>query len=260
MRVAFEAAGGKIVAAPVDREGLVIDALPAKADVICVSPSHQFPLGVAMSERRRAALIAYARRCGASIVEDDYDAEFRAEGAPLKAIRQARGADAVFYVGTFSKCMLPAFRLGYVMAPPWALRALVAAKNCADWHTSVPLQLGVAAFIEEGHLLKHVRRMRQIYKRRRSHLIDRLQRDLSLVLDVLPSHYGTHVSALTTIGEGFEESLNQLGKRGVRVHSLQRYRVASLGANGVVFGFGVADEQQIDHGLTELASALSRSR
>src|SRR5262249_16009440 len=150
-----------------------------------------------MSEERRAALLAYADRCGASIVEDDYDAEFRVEGAPLKSIRQSNDDDAVFYVGTFSKCMLPAFRLGYVVTPPWALKALIAAKNCSDWVTSVPLQLGAAAFMEEGHLLKHVRRVRQIYKKRRLHLIENLRLEFEGILEVLPSSYGMHVCATT---------------------------------------------------------------
>ncbi|HEY2404208.1 MAG TPA: PLP-dependent aminotransferase family protein, partial [Steroidobacteraceae bacterium] len=157
MRVAFAAAGAKLVPVGIDSEGLMVDAIPTNASVICLCPSHQFPIGVSMSARRRRALIEFARRHNAVIVEDDYDGEFRFEGSPLPALRAHEASDVVFYVGTFSKCMLPSLRLGFIIAPDWARPALVAAKNCLDWHCSMPIQLGVAAFIAEGHLAHHVR-------------------------------------------------------------------------------------------------------
>ena len=118
-------------------------------------------------------------RCGAVIVEDDYDGEFRYEGSPLEALRTPEAADVVFYVGTFSKCMLTALRLGFIVAPDWAMRTLVAAKNCLDWHCSTPVQMGVAGFIAEGHLTHHVRRMRDIYKQRRQLLLNAIEQDFS---------------------------------------------------------------------------------
>ncbi len=167
MRVAFAAVGARIVPVAVDEEGLVVESLPPGLGVICVCPSHQFPLGVTMSKRRRAALVDFARRHGAVIIEDDYDGEFRFGDKPLQSLRATDPADVVFYVGTFSKCMLPSLRLGFVVVPDWARRTLVAAKNCLDWHCSTPLQIGVAAFIAEGHLAHHVRKMRQLYGKRR---------------------------------------------------------------------------------------------
>ena len=160
MRVAFAAAGAKLAAVGVDDEGLIIEQLPSDVSVICVSPSHQFPLGVTMSMRRRKALIEFARERGAVIIEDDYDGEFRYEGSPLAALRTAEAADVVFYVGTFSKCMLSALRLGFIVAPGWAIKTLTAAKNCLDWHCATPVQSAVAGFIAEGHLTRHVRKMR----------------------------------------------------------------------------------------------------
>ena len=158
MRVAFAAAGARIVPVGVDEEGLMVDTLPADVGVICVCPSHQFPLGVTMSKRRRAALVEFARRHGAVIVEDDYDGEFRYGSNPLQSLRAEDRADVVFYVGTFSKCMLPSLRLGFVVVPDWARRTLVAAKNCLDWHCSTPLQTGVSAFMSEGHLAHDIER------------------------------------------------------------------------------------------------------
>jgi GntR family transcriptional regulator / MocR family aminotransferase len=163
MRVAFAAAGARLVPVGVDDEGLIVEQLPADVRIICVCPSHQFPLGVTMSARRRQALVAFARRRGAVIIEDDYDGEFRYEGSPLEALRTGDAEDVVCYVGTFSKCMLPSLRLGFIVAPGWALRSLISAKNCMDWHCPMPMQMGVARFIAEGHLERHVRRLRRIY-------------------------------------------------------------------------------------------------
>ncbi|HEY8004784.1 MAG TPA: PLP-dependent aminotransferase family protein, partial [Phenylobacterium sp.] len=175
LRAAFLAAGARLAPTPVDGEGLVLDRLPPDATVICVCPSHQFPLGATMSQARRRALLELARARGAVIVEDDYDGEFRFDDAPIEALRGADAGDVVFYVGTFSKCMLPALRLGFVAAPQWAMPALVLAKNCQDWHCSTPLQLGVAAFIAEGHLARHVRRMREAYGARRARILEVLR-------------------------------------------------------------------------------------
>ena len=138
MRVPFAAAGAKLMPVGVDDEGIRVDLIPPEARIICVCPSHQFPLGMTMTPRRRQALLELARRRGAVIVEDDYDGEFRYEGSPVAALYGLDASDVVFYVGTFSKCMLPALRLGFLIAPRWALGALVVAKNSLDWHCSTP--------------------------------------------------------------------------------------------------------------------------
>src|SRR5262249_57471257 len=102
------AGGGRMVGGGGDGEGLIVEQLPGDAAVICVTPSHQSPLGVTLSPRRRKALIEFARRHNAVVIEDDYDGEFRFAGSPMEALRTADSADVVFYVGTFSKCMMPA--------------------------------------------------------------------------------------------------------------------------------------------------------
>src|SRR5215467_3517016 len=137
LRAAFIAAGATVAVVPVDSEGMIVDRLPADAHVICVAPSHQFPLGSAMSVRRRAALLQFAQDRKAVIIEDDYDAEFRFGGRPLDALQTLDRHESVFYVGTFSKSLFPGIRLGFVVAPPWARRALVAAKHLSDVHCSV---------------------------------------------------------------------------------------------------------------------------
>src|SRR6185503_12163770 len=134
LRAAFAAAGARLLAVPVDDEGLRVDRLRAAARVVCVTPSHQSPTGVAMSLARRAALLELARRRGAVIVEDDYDGEFRFGGRPLDALQTLDRAGRVFYVGTFSKSLFPALRKGFVVAPAWAREGLLAVRQCADGH------------------------------------------------------------------------------------------------------------------------------
>jgi GntR family transcriptional regulator / MocR family aminotransferase len=257
LRAAFAAAGAQLVPVPVDDGGLVVDAIPSNAAVICVTPSHQFPLGVAMSPQRRQALLAFARRAGAVIVEDDYDGEFRFDGAPLSALRTHDAADHVFYVGTFSKSMLPALRLGFIVAPAWAMPSLVTAKNCLDWHCPSFLQMGVGAFVAEGHLTRHVRKMRQLYRQRRKVVLDALRLKFAGKLNVIPSAYGMHITALLANDGDANALALDMGEAGYRVHTLDRYYMAKPGRPGLVFGYGIADGQQLEEALDFLAALMA---
>jgi GntR family transcriptional regulator/MocR family aminotransferase len=256
MRVAFAAAGARLVPIGVDSEGLIVEDLPAEVNVICVCPSHQFPLGVTMSARRRRALVEFARARGAVIVEDDYDGEFRFDASPLQALRTADPADVVFYVGTFSKCMLPALRLGFIVCPDWARDTLVAAKNCLDWHCSTPTQLGVAGFIVGGHLARHVRRLRQVYKKRRALLVETIESEFGAWLELIPSSYGMHVAATARAGVDLEAAARALLDENVHVHTLSRYYLAKASHTGLVFGYGAAGLSELSHGLARLRSKL----
>jgi GntR family transcriptional regulator/MocR family aminotransferase len=256
LRAALLAAGARIVPVRVDADGIVVDAIPADAEVICVCPSHQFPLGPALSPTRRSELISLARKRGALIIEDDYDGEFRLDGGTLEALRTPDAAELVFYVGTFSKCMLPALRLGYIAAPSWAMPTLVAAKNCMDWHSPVPVQAGVAGFIAEGHLTRHVRKMREIYRRRRNVLLDTLARELAQWLTPIPSFYGMHVAAIAKPDVDTETAAAAALGMGVRIHTLSRYFLGEPDRSGMIFGYGTADLPQIAHGLRRLREAF----
>lgn len=254
-RAVFEAAGARIVTVPVDEEGLVVERLPAEARIVLVTPSHQFPLGVAMSARRRAGLLAFARARGAVVIEDDYDGEFRYGGRPLDALQTLDRAESVFYVGTFSKSLFPGLRLGFVVAPPWALAALCAAKQCNDWHAALLAQDTLAAFIAEGHLARHVRKMREVYARRRTLLLNGLK-SLDAWMSPLPSTAGLHLAATTAPGLDVEAlaqraRAHQLGLYTLREHGRGRGRRA-----GLVFGFGVTAEPAIAEGLSTLRRLL----
>ncbi len=259
MRVAFAAAGARLAPVGVDDEGVIVEQLPPDVNVICVCPSHQFPLGVTMSMRRRKALIEFARSHGAVIIEDDYDGEFRYDGSPLEALRTSDAADVVFYVGTFSKCMLSALRLGFIIAPDWAMRTLVAAKNCLDWHCPMPVQVGVAGFIAEGHLAHHVRKMRDIYKQRRQLLLNYLQQELGEWLDPIPSFYGMHVAAVARASLDLDAVTEVLLRSNVKIHSFSRYYLGPQTRAGLIFGYGSVDLPEMNRGLSALRNALLTS-
>jgi GntR family transcriptional regulator/MocR family aminotransferase len=251
-RTAFAAAGAKIVPVRVDAEGLVVQSLPRDARVICVTPSHQFPLGSAMSARRRAELLDFARARGAVIVEDDYDGEFRFGGRPLDALQTLDRNDCVFYVGTFSKSLFPAIRLGYIVSPPWARQALVAARQCSDWHSGVIEQDTLAAFIAEGHLVRHVRRMRGVYAARREVLLAGLQRDFGRWLQPIPNVAGLHLAAFTAPDIDVPEIVGLARSEGVGVSSLKRFYFGGRIRDGLIFGYGAIDERSITEACAQL--------
>jgi GntR family transcriptional regulator / MocR family aminotransferase len=256
MRVAFAAAGATLVPVGVDDEGLIIEQLPPDVGVICVCPSHQFPLGMTMSARRRKELVEFARHCGAVIIEDDYDGEFRYDASPFAALRMTADADIVFYVGTFSKCMLSALRLGFIVAPQWALSTLVAVKNCLDWHCSTPVQSAVAGFIAGGHLARHVRRMRDVYKKRRQLLLSVLDSEFGDWLYPIPSCYGMHIAAVARADLDLEQVTESLLSHNVKMHTFNRYFFGPSTRAGLIFGYGTVDLLQLRQGLTSLRKVL----
>jgi GntR family transcriptional regulator/MocR family aminotransferase len=256
MRVPFAMAGARILPVPVDSEGLVVDAITADANIICVCPSHQFPLGMTMSPRRREALLNFARRKGAVIVEDDYDGEFRYDGSPLEALRSGASASHVFYLGSFSKCMFPALRLGFVVPPAWALPALVAAKNSTDWHSSIPVQAAVAGFIRDGHLTRHIRQVRKIYGERRGRLLRLLDQQLGHAFTAVPSFYGLHVAIIGRDGLDCEILSDALARRGIMIHSLARYFMGAATRTGFVISFAAADAEILEMAVRAMADEL----
>lgn len=257
MRVPFSAAGARLVPARVDDEGIVIEDIPKDANIICVCPSHQFPLGMSMSSARRKALIQFATFTGAVIVEDDYDGEFRYDGTPLQALRNGESSDHVFYVGSFSKCMLPSLRLGFLIPPPWAMRTLVAAKNALDWHCSVPLQMAVAAFIRDGHLARHVHRMRNIYRQRRDHVLAMLKGARDGMLRPIPSNYGLHLTASVADFVDTEAVSEALAQRGILCHALSRYFLRDPSHSGFILSYALADTNALGVAVAALAEELA---
>jgi GntR family transcriptional regulator/MocR family aminotransferase len=256
MRTIFEAAGARIVHVPVDAEGIVVEKIPAQAQIICVTPSHQFPLGVAMSAQRRAALLELAQKRGAVVIEDDYDAEFRYGARPLDALQTLDRAESVFYVGTFSKSLFPEIRLGFIVAPSWARAALIAAKQYADWHCPALAQDTLAAFIAEGHMARHVRKMRAVYAERRAVMLASLSTDFQNIMTPVDSAAGLHLAALAQPGVDADALVERALQDSVRFYSLSLFSPANRGRPGFVFGYGALDVQAIEEGLVRLRRNL----
>ncbi len=258
----FASAGARLVPVPVDEEGLVVAALPGNARLVYATPSHQFPLGRAMSLARRHALLDWARRRPAAIVEDDYDSEFRFSARPLEPLHSLDTAGRVLYVGTFSKTMLPTVRTGFVLTPASLRPALVAARQLSDGYGQVAVQAALARFIDEGLLARHVRRAGKAYAGRHTRMIARLSAMAGL--DVVPSAAGLHVTALLRDGDTARAGrvVRAAAGAGVALEDLATYAAGgqdSTAQAGFVFGFGGIGPAGIDEGLTILADVLRRA-
>jgi GntR family transcriptional regulator/MocR family aminotransferase len=246
----LEALSARVHGVPVDREGLVVEELPRQARLVYVTPSHQYPLGMAMSLRRRLALLAWAEAHGAAIIEDDYDSEFRYGGRPVEPLQTLDSHGRVLYVGSFSKTLLPALRLGFIVAPPSLRRALLAAKYVTDWHTSLPLQAALAAFIDEGGFARHLRKMRGVYQARHELITSILRVQFKDVLEVIPSAAGLHVTAL---GCGKIEGVSgRAAARGVAFQALPPQARLTLNRPGIMLGFGAIATDRIEEGMHRL--------
>jgi GntR family transcriptional regulator/MocR family aminotransferase len=256
LRNVLAAGGARIAPVPVDGEGLRVDRIPRQAKMICVTPSHQYPLGVRLSLARRTALLEFARVNGAVVIEDDYDGEFRLEGQPLDALKTLDHAQSVFYVGTFSKSLFPGLRLGFVIAPPWARRALVAAKQQSDWNAPPTTQEVLSTFIAEGHLARHVRKMRRIYRERREILESALRRFCGGKLEVAGIGAGLHLAAHIRGSVSPMALIDKAKSEGIWLAARQNFAVADHRVSWVVFGYGAIESRQIAEGVRRLARLL----
>lgn len=258
-RKPFEAAGAHVVGVPVDGEGLVVDELPARARVIVTTPSHQFPLGMALSLERRLALLEFARDTGAVIVEDDYDGEFRYLGRPLDSLQTLDRSQSVFYVGTFSKSLSPDLRLGFVVAPEWARDAIARAKRASDWNCPTLAQEVLANFISGGHLARHLRRMRRVYGERRRLLLGALARYRASDFKIYPSETGIHIAVGLPRRVPAEQLALRAAECGIAVQPLGPYGLGHRPA-GIAFGLGGIVPEVIDGAVLRLAELASRLR
>lgn len=255
-REAFAAAGAKVMAAPVDREGLVVEALPEGAALVCLTPSQQYPMGPSLSPARRTALAAWAARNDALVVEDDYGGEFRFESPPQPPLRAQDPDGRVVYVGTFSQSLLPALRIGFVVAPARAKAALLAARERSDWHGPAIEHATLAAFIAEGHLARHVRRMRRVYAERRTALLDALAARAGGKLEPIPAPAGLHVTALLVPSADARAVVARAAAQGVAVDPLDTYAAERAPPPGLVLGFGQIEAARIDEAVRRLVQAI----
>jgi GntR family transcriptional regulator / MocR family aminotransferase len=252
-------AGLEPVPIPVDREGMdVAVALTAapRASLAVVCPSKQYPLGCAMSLQRRLALIEWARRWSAWIIEDDYDSEYRYTGRTIPSLQGLEGGEHVIYIGTFSKVLFPALRIGFIVAPPALVEPIVAARALAGRHGNPLDQQVLATFILEGHLGRHVRRMRDVYKSRMEALLDYAHRWLRGAVEIERADAGLQTIGWLTRGMDDREVSLAAARADIQVANVSRYCIEASRPPGLVFGFGAFSEHELDDGIQALARVL----
>ena len=252
--------GAKIVPRPIDREGLVIGKCSRKNSprLILVTPSHQFPLGVTMSLKRRKALIEFAESRDGYILEDDYDSEFRFDGPPLPCLQGLDNASRVIYAGTMSKILYPSLRLGFLVAPPQLVDTLVKVRAVMDQHSPAIDQATLARFITEGFFLSHVKRIRELYAQRRVFFIEQFQKWLGDYFDLEVTPAGLHFVAWFRRAEDLPLFMRAREQTGVWPRPLSFFCIKAQLDPAFVFGFSAWPQAQIEQGLAKLALAVKQ--
>jgi GntR family transcriptional regulator/MocR family aminotransferase len=259
-RAALLAAGAALVPVPVDGEGMRVtegERTAPRARMAYVSPSHQFPLGATMSASRRLELLRWAAEAGAWILEDDYDSEFRYSTRPLASLQGMDQDGRVVYIGTFSKTLAPALRLGYLIAPAEIAHAFRAVRAACDRHSPVLDQAVLADFLTEGHFARHVRRMRHLYAQRQEALVGAIRRSLGDRLEVQPTGAGMHL--VGWLGEGLDDAAISatLWEAGVEAPPLSRYALVRPARGGLLLGWAGYTPEAIESSVRRLAGELN---
>jgi GntR family transcriptional regulator/MocR family aminotransferase len=238
-RGALVAAGAHLVPVPVDHEGLQVER------------------GIAtMSLTRRLALLEWTQRSGGWVIEDDYDSEYRYTGRPLSSLQGLDTADRVIYIGTFSKVLFPALRLGYLVAPQSVVDAFTRLRALTDRQSPTVDQAVLADFISEGHFARHIRRMRVLYGERQALLVDALRRHLGDHIEIVDAEAGLHVVGWLPIGVNDQAVSQAAAAAGVDAQPLTANALAPLPRGGLVLGYAALDEAAIREGVRRLASVL----
>jgi GntR family transcriptional regulator / MocR family aminotransferase len=254
-----EAAGLDVVAIPVDDDGIRVDVLErTRADAVILTPSHQWPLGGVLSAESRAAVLDWAKRRGSLVVEDDYDAEYRYDRAPLGAM-QGLATDHVIYAGSASKTLAPGLRIGWLVVPSHLVDAVAEAKILADRGSPAIDQLAFADFVSRGEFDRHLRRMRPVYRRRRDVLLTALHARLP---DFEPIGISAGIHLVARLPADLDEAsvTAAAAARGVRVPGVAAYRLSHPGPGGLIFGYSSLGERAIADGIALLATAVADVR
>ena len=255
-RAVFASQGARVVGIDVDEDGLIVAQIPDGTRLIYVTPAHQFPLGMPMSMARRHALLERARQLGAIIIEDDYDSAFRYEGRPEDALQSMDRYGVVAHVGSFSKIMLPELRLGYVVLPQALVAAMQTVKYLSDCHTASLGQHALAKFIDDGHLLRHIRRCHDIYAGRRERLQHWFNGPLAPWFRLVPASAGFHVAALAQAPLDIAELLRRARLADVSLYALASFYHGPARHEGLFLGYGAIDKLDIDTALAIVLAIL----
>ena len=259
-RCAFMAAGAELVFSPVDEHGIRIPK-PVAGKRACrlayVTPSHQFPTGAVLSIERRLELLAWASRLGAFIIEDDYDGEYRYDGQPLQALSGLDREGCTIYVGTFSKILFPALRLGYLVLPKSLVEAFVATKAIVDTGTSALEQLVLADFIEAGHFDRHLRRTTVSNASRRKVLVAAMHEHFGDRAEICGANSGLHIFAWLKGKSGpIRDASGRAEKAGIGLYTADPFYAKPPDRTAILLGYAPLRERDIREGIRRLAAAL----
>ena len=260
VKQAFQSFDAKFVPVPVDEDGFdLATALKqsGNARLAYVTPSHQFPLGVTMSLPRRLQLLEWAKRAEAWIIEDDYDSEFRYEGRPLPSLQGLdRDAGRVLYIGTFSKTIFPALRLGCLVVPRDLIEIFTAARALSGSQSPIIDQATLAEFITEGYFGRHIRRMRRLYEERQAILVAETKKHLAGRLEVKKSVSGMHVIGWLPDGVKDTAAAEKAAQFGIRTATVSALSLTAWQRGGLILGYTAINEKQIKKGIKLLAKAM----
>jgi GntR family transcriptional regulator/MocR family aminotransferase len=254
-------AGAHIVPVPVDDHGLDVAAgrrLAPGARAAYTTPAHQFPLGMTMPVERRLTLLKWAREARAYIIEDDYDSEYRFAGRPIPALQGLDGNGSVIFLGSFNKVMFPGLRLGYVVLPAALVEALAAFRFHVDRYPPALDQAILCDFIVEGHLGRHIRRMRELYSSRLDALLEAARQHLAGRLEIPPIEAGLHTAAMLPGRIDARRVEQAAAAREVETIALDRFAIRRKDIRGLLLGFAAFDARQIRSGVAQLAAALEK--
>ena len=258
-RNSLMAVGAKIMAIPVDQDGICVARGRRKAPAFrlaFVTPAHQQPLGATMSLKRRLALLQAAEDADAMIIEDDYDGEFCYAGRPTSTLRSMDRRQRVIYVGTFSKSIFPALRLGYFLAPEYLVDVFEKITSAFLQGVPTDLQAVMANFIDEGHFATHIRRMRKIYAERSKVLTEAAHKELAGRIDIVPTNTGLHTIGLLNSRFTEEDVSVAADLKGITLTPISRFCVAPIATKGLVFGFSGIPPESIIAGVDALTQVL----
>ncbi|MEM7292333.1 MAG: PLP-dependent aminotransferase family protein [Pseudomonadota bacterium] len=257
-REALRYAGANLTPVPVDEQGMDVEYAIAHNDparLVFVTPSHQYPLGSVLSLQRRTRLLEWANATDAWILEDDYNSDFRYIGKPLMSLQGLDSQGRVIYMGTFSKVLFPALRLGYLVLPKALVEPFLRVRTATDGFAPTFPQAVLAEFIEQGYFDTHLRRMRGLYAQRQQHLLEKLK-PLAGVVDVSPSDAGMHLVARLPPTVRDVDVSRAAAEQGITTHALSTYYMGSATENGLILGYAGFEQESTDQAISRLSQII----
>ncbi|MDU0339342.1 MocR-like pyridoxine biosynthesis transcription factor PdxR [Bosea rubneri] len=262
-RKAFDAAGLECVPIQLDHQGLLVEQIvsePRRARAVFLTPSHQFPTGATLSLDRRLALIEWAARHQAWIIEDDYDSEFHYAGKPTACVQGLDPHERTIYIGTFTKSLFPGLRIGYAVLPRELIEPMTVARTLLDGHSAPLAQMTLARFMEGGHFGAHVRAMRGIYAERLGLLAGLVGKHLDGIAEAQVPAGGLQMPCLLHPGLSERAAVDAARRAGIALLGLSSLHAAGHGQPGFLMGFAAYAPNEIEAAVSKLATALREAK